>query len=219
MIKSEKINFLAKKVAPNPYEVTYWIDLTADSNGSIIKTWNGEQWIPINSRDAEQDEKLNQLQSQISTISSQKANKSTTLSGYGITDAYTKTQVNDLLDDKVNLTDIYTKTQLYTRTETDNKIQSAVSGLVDQAPETLDTLNELADALGNDPNFATTVSNQIGTKANSADVYTKSQVYTKTETDSLLNGKVSSTAVTSIQVVDEIPAEQTEGVLYIKLIA
>ena len=40
-----------------------------------------------------------------------------------------------------------------------------VSAIVDSAPETLDTLKELSDALGNDPNFATTISTQIGTKA------------------------------------------------------
>lgn len=218
MIKSEKINFLAKKTAPNPYEVTYWIDLTTDPNGGVIKSFNGIDWIPI-TQDVQQNEKLNQLQSQISTLNTQKADKATSLSGYGITDAYTITQVNSLLNNKVNTADIYTKDQLYTQTETDGKISQAVSNLVDQAPETLNTLNELADALGNDPNFATTISNQIGTKANSADVYTKSQVYTKTETNNLLNSKVSSTAVNSIQVVDEIPVDQTEGVLYIKLIA
>lgn len=49
-------------------------------------------------------------------------------------------------------------------------VQNAVSGLVGAAPETLDTLNELATALGNDPNFATTVSNQIGKKANQSDL-------------------------------------------------
>lgn len=43
-------------------------------------------------------------------------------------------------------------------------IQLEVSALVDQAPTTLDTLNELASALGNDPNFATTVASQIGAK-------------------------------------------------------
>lgn len=41
-------------------------------------------------------------------------------------------------------------------------VQNAISSLVSAAPETLDTLNELASALGNDPNFATTVSNKIG---------------------------------------------------------
>lgn len=44
-------------------------------------------------------------------------------------------------------------------------VQTAVSGIVDAAPATLDTLNELAAALGDDPNFATTISTQIGTKA------------------------------------------------------
>jgi hypothetical protein len=47
---------------------------------------------------------------------------------------------------------------------TKNEVETKVSNLVNSAPETLDTLNELAQALGDDPNFATTISNQIGTK-------------------------------------------------------
>ena len=43
-------------------------------------------------------------------------------------------------------------------------VNAAVSGLVDSAPETLNTLNELAAALGDDPNFATTVATNIGKK-------------------------------------------------------
>ena len=49
-------------------------------------------------------------------------------------------------------------------------VDGRVANLVNSAPETLDTLNELANALGNDPNFATTVSTQIGQKANKTDV-------------------------------------------------
>lgn len=45
-----------------------------------------------------------------------------------------------------------------------NYTDTSVANLVDTAPATLDTLNELAAALGDDPNFATTVSNSIGTK-------------------------------------------------------
>jgi hypothetical protein len=41
---------------------------------------------------------------------------------------------------------------------------TAVANLVAAAPATLDTLNELAAALGDDPNFATTVTNSIATK-------------------------------------------------------
>lgn len=47
---------------------------------------------------------------------------------------------------------------------TTNYVDNAVAGLVDSAPTTLDTLNELATALGNDPNFAATVTNSIGLK-------------------------------------------------------
>lgn len=44
-------------------------------------------------------------------------------------------------------------------------VDNKVSQLVNSAPATLDTLNELSNALGDDPNFATTVSNMIGQKA------------------------------------------------------
>lgn len=43
-------------------------------------------------------------------------------------------------------------------------VNTAVSNLVDAAPATLDTLNELAAALGDDANFSTTVTTAIGTK-------------------------------------------------------
>jgi hypothetical protein len=43
-------------------------------------------------------------------------------------------------------------------------VDTQVSNLVDSAPGTLNTLNELAEALGDDPNFATTITNSIATK-------------------------------------------------------
>ncbi|WP_010089508.1 gp53-like domain-containing protein [Burkholderia ubonensis] len=45
------------------------------------------------------------------------------------------------------------------------QMQAAISALVDAAPGALDTLNELAKALGNDPNFATTMTNALALKA------------------------------------------------------
>ena len=47
---------------------------------------------------------------------------------------------------------------------TQSDIDASVSALVDSAPATLDTLNELAAALGDDANFSTTVTNSIATK-------------------------------------------------------
>jgi hypothetical protein len=43
-------------------------------------------------------------------------------------------------------------------------VMGALSTLINSAPETLDTLKELAEALGNDPNFSATVMNLIGQK-------------------------------------------------------
>lgn len=47
---------------------------------------------------------------------------------------------------------------------TEQYVSTQVSNLVASAPGTLDTLNELAAALGDDPNFATTIANSIATK-------------------------------------------------------
>ena len=49
-----------------------------------------------------------------------------------------------------------------TQIATTGFVQTAISNLVDSAPETLNTLNELSAALGDDPNFATTISNRMG---------------------------------------------------------
>ena len=43
-------------------------------------------------------------------------------------------------------------------------VTTGIANIVDSSPATLDTLNELAAALGDDPNFATTVATSIGTK-------------------------------------------------------
>lgn len=58
------------------------------------------------------------------------------------------TKVSDLTNDEGYVTETYVNTK--------------VASLVDSAPETLNTLNELAAALGDDPNFATTVATKLG---------------------------------------------------------
>lgn len=67
---------------------------------------------------------------------------------------------------KVNIT-IPTKTSDITNDSgfaTETYVDTKVAGIVNSAPETLDTLNELAEALGNDPNFATTMATELGNK-------------------------------------------------------
>lgn len=86
--------------------------------------------------------------------------KPTTISGYGITDAFdgaygsltgAPTAVSSFTNDAGYATTTY--------------VDGEIADLVASAPATLDTLNELAAALGDDANFSTTVTNSIATKA------------------------------------------------------
>lgn len=144
-------------------------------------------------------------------------NKPTTLGGYGITDAATSDQ-GAKADTAVQPADIAplapknspalegTPTTPTAAPGTDNSqiantafVAAALAALVDSSPAALDTLNELAAALGDDPNFATTVIDALALKAPQSTTYTKTEVdefldnkadkvttYTKTEVDAFI---------------------------------
>ena len=74
---------------------------------------------------------------------------------------YTKTTI----DAKFTSLDNYATTEYV-----NNSITTTIEGIVGAAPETLNTLKELSAALGDDPNFATTVSTELSKKADKTDV-------------------------------------------------
>ena len=59
---------------------------------------------------------------------------------------------------------------------TESLIDTKIASMVDSAPETLNTLNELAAALGDDPNFATTIATQLGEKADASHTHNASSI-------------------------------------------
>lgn len=63
-------------------------------------------------------------------------------------------------------------TNYRTFTQIQSMIDSEVNAVIDAAPGALDTLNELAAALGDDANFSTTITNQIAALPDSAQVAT-----------------------------------------------
>ena len=81
------------------------------------------------------------------------------------------------LEDKIKA-EVAARTQAITKEISDRNsaIQTAISKLVDTAPDLLNTLNELAEALGNDPNFATTVANNIAQSLTTAKAYTDTKI-------------------------------------------
>lgn len=55
-------------------------------------------------------------------------------------------------------------TSSWSSSKTDAEINAAIGALVASSPATLDTLNELATALGDDPNFATTITTALANR-------------------------------------------------------
>lgn len=86
---------------------------------------------------------------------------------------------------------------------TESYVTSAINNLVNAAPGALDTLDELAAALGDDANFATTVTNLIGTKqatiTGAATTITSSNLTANRALISNGNGKVAVSAITSTE--------------------
>ena len=96
---------------------------------------------------------------------------------------------------------------------TNNYIQTfvaaEVAGIVDSAPAALDTLNELAAALGDDANFSTTVSNQIGLRA--TNTYVNSTFSSNNYLQSQLSTKLNSSSYTASDVLTKIKTVDGSG--------
>lgn len=78
---TNRIIFFATSVQPNPEEIDYWVDLSDNPYGGSIKYFNGTEWVRLAASGGTPD-----------------------LSNY-----YTKTQVNKLLNDKANVNDVDSK--------------------------------------------------------------------------------------------------------------
>ena len=91
----------------------------------------------------------------------------TTSAGIDVTGTATATTFSGDLNGTINTaTTAATQSQANnsTKVATTAYVDTAVAGVVDSAPGALNTLNELAAALGDDASFSTTVTNSIGTK-------------------------------------------------------
>ena len=89
-------------------------------------------------------------------------------------DAVTIDKINDsvLVTESEGISSNDNDTTVPTSAAVKDYVDTEVAGLVDAAPATLDTLNELAAALGDDANFSTTVTNSIATKQDAATAVT-----------------------------------------------
>lgn len=117
----------------------------------------------------------------------------TTLSGYSINDAFTKT-------------------------ETNTQISNAISALVDSSPEALNTLNELAAALGDDPSFATTVTNNIAEKVTkNADIVSGTNTKITYDSKGLVTGGSTPTTLSGYSISDAYTKTESDSALDLKV--
>lgn len=54
--------------------------------------------------------------------------------------------------------------------QTETQVKAIIEDVIDSAPDALNTLDELAQALGDDPNFATTITTELSKKVNTTDL-------------------------------------------------
>ena len=94
-------------------------------------------------------------------------------------DAVTIDKINDsaLVTEAEGISSNDNDTTVPTSAAVKDYVDTEVAGLVDSAPATLDTLNELAAALGDDANFSTTITNSIATKQDASTALTTSTTF------------------------------------------
>ena len=86
-------------------------------------------------------------------------------------------------------------------------VMDKVNAIIDGAPAALDTLNELAAAINDDANFASTVTTALGNKANSADVYTKTDIQNMGYISSIPSEYITDSELSAMGYISSIPAE------------
>ena len=167
----------------NVYDDSTYLPLVGNNPGDqafatdtdILYIWDGSAWQQAGAANTDDlAEGITNLFFTNERVDDRVANL--VVGGNNITATYDDVAGTLTLDGQPGYTD--TDVATYLSTNGYDTATNIIASITDSAPATLDTLNELAAALGDDPNFATTITNSIATKANAADVYTQTQIDT-----------------------------------------
>lgn len=148
---------------------------------------------------------------------------STKINNIAVTDiqtksnSYSKTETNaaiKVVSDKVttntnSINSINTTLtgSYYTKSQTDTQIANKIKEVVGTAPEALDTLGEIAEALSGNDSAIEAINGVLEGKANSSDVYTKQQIDDKVTT---INGDISNVSSDVSELTTSVTNNTTE---------
>lgn len=123
------------------------VTITTPSSGQVLQ-YNGSAWVNATDED---------------NLANNDTGDLAEGSNLYYTDARADARITAALIDEDNMAS-NSATRLPSQQSVKAYVDAEVAGVVDAAPGALDTLNELAAALGDDANFSTTVTNSIATK-------------------------------------------------------
>lgn len=136
-------------------------------NGSIETTFNGLNTelqaltATVSTNKTAAETAINNLSNDtvhVNTFETFKTSNNTAISAVDTRVTNLTSSVNTALTKKANASDVYTKN------ETDNAISTSINALIDGAPDTLDTLKELADAVNSNKSLVETLNEAITNK-------------------------------------------------------
>lgn len=127
--------------------------------------------------------------------------------GVDLTNYPTKTEVNTGIAIGVSDAKAYTDgREIAIKTAYNNAINDAITALKGVAPETLDTLEEIAKAFDNNPDIIKSLVTQMGTKASTTDLTShtsKADIHVTSAQKTEWSGKVSTSQLTSATTVSD----------------
>ena len=178
----------------NVYDDSTYLPLTGNNPGDqafatdtdILYIWDGSAWQQAGAANSDD---LTEGSTNLFFTNERVDDRVSALivGGNNITSTYDDTAGTLTIDGQPGYTNSDVGT--YLSTNGYDTATNIVASITDSAPGTLDTLNELAAALGDDPNFATTVSTNISTKLATADFTSTANTWIGTKnTDDLTEG-------------------------------
>ena len=127
-----------------------------------------------------------------------------------------RTAADKALSDKIDVIEIpevptkVSELENDAKYQSDSEVDSRIQNVIGSAPEALDTLKELADSLGNDPDFAGTVTKELAKKANKTEVELKANQSDVDVQVNIINDKFSNVD-SSLGSLETLISEETEA--------